>query len=331
MINWWRNRGLLLVALMAAVGVVRGQEPVRLTDARFEPQEVVLGDHFDLVMEVEAAEGCAVAFPDLSAGFAEGEIELIKDGEVDTISRGEGLLGLRKRYTLIGFEANRYAIDSLGVLYATSPERIDTLLSRVALEVNIAMIPTDSTQTTIYPIKPPMKVSLRVGEVAGYVGAILLGVVLLFLLIRYIAALVGRRSKRVVVTPAEPPHVVAIRRLEQLHNQKLWQNGRLKEYYTALTDILREYLDGRYGVDAPEMTSEEILSALKRVGVSAKHYADLQRLLGESDLVKFAKYLPEQEYHEEAYYKVYYFVEESKVVPTEEESVTYCEQKDENQ
>jgi hypothetical protein len=157
------------------------------------------------------------------------------------------------------------------------------------------------------------------------------GVLLLLLIIWIIIRLIKHKPVFRKEKPAEPPHVRAIRELNELQHQKLWQNGRHKEYYTRLTDILREYLDGRYGVDAPEMTSEEILAALKRVGVSAKHFADLQRLLGESDLVKFAKYLPEQEYHEEAYYKVYYFVEESKVVPTEGESVTNGEQKDENQ
>lgn len=320
--------GAALLLMTTSMGLVWASEsPARLTSARFEPLEVLLGEHFDLVMEVEVPEGGAVVFPDLSAGLAEGEIELLSEGEVDTLSHKEGRYALRKRYRLIGFEPSRYQLDSLGVLYASPEGGVDTLFAAMPLAVEVAMIPVDTTQTTIYDIKPPMKVPLYAGEVAGYLGLTLLALVVLAGMVVLILRL-SRGGKATKETkPSEPPHVVAIRRLEQLHSQKLWQNDRLKEYYTILTDILREYIEGRYGVSALEMTSDEILAALKGVGIGAKHYADLARLLGESDLVKFAKYVPEREYHEESYYKVYYFVEESKELPAEELSNKSEEQK----
>ena len=115
----------------------------------------------------------------------------------------------------------------------------------------------------------------------------------------------------------EPAHIVAIRELEKLSNQKLWQNGKVKEYYSRLTEILREYLDGRYGVGAMEMTSDEIVAAMKAAEVEPKYITKLGELLSESDLVKFAKYIPSEECHEESYNTVYYFVEESKEVAEE--------------
>ncbi|MBO5692496.1 MAG: hypothetical protein J6R74_00970 [Tidjanibacter sp.] len=330
--NWWRNRGLLLVALMAAVGLARGQEPVRITDAHFEPQQVLLGDHFDLVMEVEAQEGFAVAFPDLAEGFAEGRIELLNEGGVDTVFHREGRYGLRKRYKLTSFEPSNYMLDSLGVLSVSPEGKVDTLMQQVGLVASVAMIPIDTTQTTIYDIKRPMKAPIYFGEFSGYLLWTVLALAavagLVYLIVRRLAGrgLGGERAK-----PSEPPHIVAIRRLESLHNQKLWQNGRLKEYYSLLTDILRDYLDGRFGVSAMEMTSEEIIVALRGLDIMPKQYEALSRLLRESDLVKFAKYVPEQEYHEEAYLAVYYFVEESKQVAVEEMSQTKAEEKNESE
>lgn len=308
-----------LVLLVGSILRVCAEEPVRILDARFEPQEVELGDHFDLVMEVEVKEGSAVAFPDLSEGMADGLLELIAEREIDTITHQGATYGLRKRYTLTSFEPSHYRLDSLGMLYASPEGEVDTLIAAVGLEIGVGMIPVDTTQTTIYGIKAPMKAPLYAEEFTGYLALALLVVAIIISLVHLIRKMGGRSNKEEVVLPVEPPHVVAIRRLERLHSQKLWQNERLKEYYTILTDILREYLDGRYGVDAPEMTSEEIIVALKGVGITPRMYADMERLLRESDLVKFAKYTPEREYHEEAYYKVYYFVEESKELPTESE------------
>lgn len=316
---FYRYIFVVLWVLSGCILRVGAQEPVRIADVRVEPAEVTLGDHFDLVMEVEAQEGCAVAFPDLTKGVAGGLWEYISEQEVDTISRKEGVYGVRKRYRLTSFEPGDYSLDSLGVVYRSAEGGVDTLYALAPLEMSVGMIPIDTTQTTIYGVKPPMKAPLYAEEFTGYLALVVLLIALVASVVRVIYRLSRRDRVERVVVPNEQPHVVAIRRLERLHSQKLWQSELLKEYYTELTDILREYLDNRYGVNAPEMTSDEILSALRRLGIEERHYADLERLLHESDFVKFAKYTPEKEYHEEAYYKVYYFVEESKqVVITDE-------------
>ena len=118
-------------------------------------------------------------------------------------------------------------------------------------------------------------------------------------------------------TPKEAPHIVAIRNLEILSHQKMWQNGKHKAYWSRLSEILREYLDGRYGVGAMEMTTDEIVAALKELELSPKQVKALNDLLAESDLVKFAKHTPDAESNEGAYYTIYYFVEETKEQPAE--------------
>ena len=107
--------------------------------------------------------------------------------------------------------------------------------------------------------------------------------------------------------------MVAIRALEALHNQKLWQNNRHKQYYSGLTDILRTYIAARYGIGAMEMTSDEIIGELRNFDLPAKSALDLQTVLRDADLVKFAKATPDGEQNEADSLKTYYFVEETKI------------------
>ena len=113
---------------------------------------------------------------------------------------------------------------------------------------------------------------------------------------------------------------MAIAALEQLHDQKLWQNNRHKLYYSALSDILRTYLAGAFGVGAMEMTTDEIVEAIRDIDLPQKSAMDLVAVLRDADLVKFAKAMPEADENEAAYNKAYYFVEETK--PVEESADT---------
>lgn len=285
----------------------------RVVEAKFAPDSVLIGDHFDLILEVEVAEDSRVAFPTIGADFAEGRIELLKEGKLDTLSVKDGRYHLRKSYRLTSFEPATYHIDSLALLCG-SLRGLDTLLAPEALVLDVTMMPVDTAQKTIYDIKQPLPMPLKVAEFAGYAGmgvviaAIVAGLALL------IISVVRKRKDPESSKPKEPAHVIAIRSLETLSNQKLWQNGKIKEYYSRLTEIFREYLDGRYGVAAMEMTTDEIVGAMREIGLTKKQIASLGELLMESDLVKFAKHTPAVEYHEEAYTTVYYFVEESKEV-----------------
>ncbi|MBL7780710.1 MAG: hypothetical protein JNM22_05790 [Saprospiraceae bacterium] len=97
-----------------------------------------------------------------------------------------------------------------------------------------------------------------------------------------------------------PPHDYAQRRLQALEKRQLWQQGQLKSYYAELTHIVREYLEKRYQVPALESVSDEIVRQLHATEFPASLLADLQRLLTEADLAKFAQSAPPDSYHAEA-------------------------------
>ena len=186
----------------------------------------------------------------------------------------------------------------------------------------------DSTSQSIYDLKAQKNLPFRFREVSGYVkwGVFFLLMLLAagYALKRYLASRGKGFGDLFKPAPPLPPHVVAIQALEALHNQKLWQNNRHKQYYSGLTDILRTYIAARWGFGAMEMTSDEIIETMRPEELPDKARMDLTAILRDADLVKFAKATPEAEQNEADYLKAYYFVEETKPVeeeaPAEEES-----------
>lgn len=311
---------VLILALQGFCGALQAQEAPRVT-ARVEPDSILIGDRFDLVIEVEKDLVQTVLFPEYES--KEGPIELVKEYPLDTLERDGRHLKLRKRYTLAAFQEGMFNLGRPAVFYADK-NVVDTLWARDSLYLKIATFEIDSTSQSIYDLKPQMTLPFRFSEVSGYAKWGLLALVLLaaaFYALRRILARYGKGIGDIFKpAPPLPPHMAAIKALEELHNQKLWQNNKHKLYYSMLTDILRTYIEARFGVNAMEKTSDEIIAAMRSTELPDKASMDLTAVLRNADLVKFAKAVPETEQNEADYLKVYYFVEETKPAEASPES-----------
>lgn len=307
------KRALILGLLLAAAAAQAQQRPA--VTARVEPDSILIGDRFDYVIEVEKDLVQVVEFPVFEPQAGNRFFELVEELPVDTLRRDGRRLKLGKRYRLAAFQEGRHDLGPAQVLYADK-NIVDTLRTEEHLVLEVATFEIDSTSQSIYDLKEQRTLPFRFGEIGGYAAWSLLGLLLLA------AALVGllrwlrRRGATLgglfAPAPPLPPHVEAIRALEELHHRKLWQNNRHKQYYSGLTDILRTYIARRWEVGAMEMTSDQILGALRTFDLPDKARMDLTTLLREGDLVKFAKATPGAEENENAYLKAYYFVEETK-------------------
>lgn len=313
---------MCISALLVAVAAFGATDAPTIT-SRIEPDSIMIGDRFTYIIEVEKDTAQEVAFPEFEAD-EKGGIELVVSHPVDTLSREGRRLRLRKRYTMAAFEEGRIAMGGAKVLYADK-NIIDTLTSNDESILNVATFKIDSTSHAIFDIKPQKTMKFKLREISDYMlWGLLVAVILagaIYGLVRWLHS--RGKSIKSLFTPAppEPAHIVAIRALEELHNRKLWQNNLHKEYYSGLSDILRTYLSGRFGVGAMEMTTDEIMEAVRDVEMPTKCSVDLMSVLRDADLAKFAKFEPDAEQNESAYSKAYYFVEETKPVEqtTEEE------------
>ena len=307
---------MLLTAGAVALTAAQSKQPV--VTARIEPDSIGIGDRFDLIIEVEKDLVQVVEFPVFEP---ESEyFEIYEDAPADTLEHEGRRLRLRKRYRLAAFEEGRFNLGQAQVLYADK-NIVDTLWTKGdSLLLTVGTFQIDSTSQSIFDLKPQKTLPFRFGEISGY---LLWGLLVLLLLgagAWYLLRWLDRRGKHLGdlfrPAPPQPAHVVAIKALERLHHQKLWQNSKYKEYYSELTDILRTYISGRWGIGAMEMTTDEIVAAMRDIELPDKAAMDLVTILRDGDLVKFAKDTPDAEQNENDYLKSYYFVEETK--PAEE-------------
>jgi hypothetical protein len=178
----------------------------------------------------------------------------------------------------------------------------DTTAWRVATSPLMLTVHTlaVSASDSLRALKEPLSIPYTLGEI--------------LLALAVLAAVIGggfyayRRWKRrpvpapapVAAGPSKQPHQIALEELGAVRAKRLWQQGRIKEYHTEVTEVLRRYFEGRFGVKALEETTEEILGGLKQTGLRADVLEGVGGILHRADLVKFATYQPEPEEHEES-------------------------------
>lgn len=303
--------------LLAVGAATASAQDVPRVTAAFSRDSIMIGDQVWLTVRVEKDLMQVVDFPALSGAFGGegaggGEVEVLSESATDTLSEDGRRQTLGKQYLLTVWREGTYNLGRFPALYLDK-NRVDTLLAADSLRIAVATFDIDLEKDKPVGVK---KIPWLFGEWSGW---LLLGLAGLAVVAAAGWLIVRFRKKIPFLAPREilPPHVEAIRKLEALRHQKLPQNGHLKQYYSGLTDILREYISARWRLGAMEMTSAEIIDALTAAHddgqIDPKRWADLRALLRTADMVKFAKHQPATDEAEADWYRAYYFVEETKL------------------
>jgi hypothetical protein len=279
---------LLLGIALASGGVVAADEPTApvAVHARVDPDHPTIGQRFRYVMEVAAQPGVEVVVTQPADRI--GDFEIVDFG-VDPPVQRDGRTVVSRWWRLVGWSPGEHTIESPAVHYRLpGEEQHDAALD--TQHVTVASVLGDASESTdIRDIAGPEAVprDLRPWYVAG--GA-LAALILLVLGWRWMDR---RRQHAGKAAPPRPAHEVAAEALRALRARRLPEGGAFKEFYSALSDIVRRYLEDRFHVRAPEMTTEEFLAATARgAALEPSHRALLGTFLGESDLVKFARFVP---------------------------------------
>lgn len=199
--------------------------------------------------------------------------------------------------TLIAFDADTLTLPPLAIRLRGGGKALTN-----PLQVVILPTPSPDDLVDMAPIEDIRHEPTRWTDYWPWaVGA--LGILLLLGLLFWQAARLGRKKKAAVSRSIEiPPHTLALRRLEALTDKRLWQQGRVKDYYAELTHILRQFLEQRYHIPALESTSDILLDRLSHTAFfSENQLFALRELLTQADLAKFAKSEPPTAYHHQAW------------------------------
>ena len=282
-----RKAGYLALLMMVFFsGFLLGQEVT--VSARLDSSRALMGDQLTLHLRVEKSSGASVSFPNF-ADTLSGKIEIIRKSVISTTTGPDGKLVLNQDLLITVFDTGLIEIPPQSFAIQNGPLK-DTLHTQ-PIALQIRSLPVD---TTIRDIKANLRMPVNAQEVFPYFLAFI-ALALLIIAIIFIVRKISRKdAKTIEIVPSEPAEVIALRQLEQLRVEKPWIQKPVKTYYISLTDILRHYIERRYGIMALEQTTDEILMDLKKSGSKANNLEKLASILKLADLVKFAKLIPDE-------------------------------------
>lgn len=284
-------------------------------NSELDSASIQIGEQTRLRLTVAQPTNLEVSIPILSDTITRG-IEIVEVLKADTISLGNDRIEVNYDYLITSFDSGFYFIPTYA--YAAAG---DTLYTQ-PLGLSVTTVSVNPTTDDIKDIKPIMSAPFYWSELFTWVGYGMLALLLLGVIVLLLMKFVFKKKVPFISEtpePVIPPHIVALTRLEEIKAEKVWQSGNSKAFYTELTDVLRVYLDGRFGINAMEMTSDEILALVKKEPGLNEVRAALKDLLTLADLVKFAKMIPLENENEASLLIAFDVVEKTK--PIEEIAV----------
>lgn len=218
---------------------------------------------------------------------------------------------LRQRVTVTVFDTGRIALGAI-VRYRVPGDTTTYTAASNSIDMRITTVELDTTQS-FRDIKDVMDVSLTIWDYLMYAGIVLLAVLLLWFGRRwYRSRRVEEQTEEAPAVPELPAAVLALRDLETLRSQRLWQEGRHKTYQSRLTDILRNYIERRFEVPAMEHPTSEIMPDVAMLGLPTVIVDRLENVLQTADRTKFARYTPTSDEHESSMRFAVEFVESTR-------------------
>ena len=277
---------IFALLLIAATG---NAQQLKAT-ARLDSTNILLGDQIKLFLEIDYPKNAIVEFPQIPDSLSS-FIEVLGKSKIDTVDLDDRALQKQIRsYTITSFDSGSYLIEPQWFKINING-KIDSVPTN-GVRLNVFTMVIDTTRG-LTDIKMPYAAPITLKEVTPYI----LGIILIAAIIFLVLYSIKRKKKNkpffsLPVKPKEPPHIIALRELDRIKNEKIWQKEKTKQYYSEVTDVLRNYIEERFEIRAMEQTTDEILDSFRyrKNLLGEKSFTNLSQILSLADLVKFAKY-----------------------------------------
>ncbi len=259
-----------------------------------EPKEILIGAPARMIIEVEVPAKGFTIWPDVEEA-TDNNIEVLRFGAPDTITRDEHMLTLRQIHSITAWRDDFIPIPPLQFSHIANDDTIVFETKAQLLQVKGIEVDMNSQYKDI---KPLFNIPYTFKELYPYVLILLAFVFIIFLLIRYLKRPKIKEDRPAIPEkPSVPAHIAAISGLETLKRKHLWQKGEVKLYHSELTDILRKYISRRFYIDAIEMTTSEVMQVLPQKLSNDQALSLLRSIFEMADLVKFARFKPLPDEH----------------------------------
>lgn len=257
---------------------------------KLDTNAIMIGDQIGMELGIKLPIGFTTIWPSINDTIT-GNIEVISKNGIDTIFDNEQMI-LSQQLTITSFDSGYFEVPGFSFLFGKEGDSL-AYSSESSSHYLQVFTPEVDTSQAFKIIKAPYAEPYTFMEIFPWIlGGLLIIAIIVFGIWFFMRM---RKNKPIFASkpkPLRPPQEVALEKLESLRLAKVWQQGKLKSYHSQLTDIAREYLHRRFNFDAPEMTSEEIITELKNHKVNSEVLSKLNAAFTLSDLVKFAKAQP---------------------------------------
>lgn len=294
-------------------------------NATVQPSEILIGEQALINLQVIAPKDREILFPVYKDTIVDG-LEVLSMGNLDTVIT-DNIRTINMKYLVTSFDSTLYYIPSMPVsdgvdtiesnsfgLKVTAPELKDSTLAYLEKLNSGQTDSIDFEQLQLNDIKPIQKAPFSWKDLLDLLWIPAIIILLLAILGTIIYLIIKKNRKGYFFTPPPvlPAHVRAMKSLDEIKAAKIWQQDRYKEFYTQLTDVLRRYINERFGVNSLEMTSGEILAIIRTKAEEDSVYNNLKQILTVADLVKFAKYKPYIDENDLSLMNSYFFINQTK-------------------
>jgi hypothetical protein len=297
---------LFLWCSAVLAGEIAADRAVTLT-ADTDKTSVSIGDKVRYRIKVRTDKDMKIKFPDFGENLAEFAIR-------DFGSSKGGFFGsktLMQWYELDIYETGKFTIPPAVIKYRRSDKEQwnEAVSDSIEIEV-LSLLDNNGEKGDIRDIKGPVSLLNLT-----YVYIILAMIAVTIVMSLIIILLKKRRKSEKTLTPSRPAHEIAYEALKELLNRNYLKAGKVQEYYFEMSNIVRHYIENRFHLKAPEMTTEEFLLTLNNSEVLNPAQKGIMReFLSHCDMVKFAKYLPDDKEIESSYDSAKKFVDQTKEV-----------------
>ncbi|MBK7108335.1 MAG: hypothetical protein IPH61_04030 [Bacteroidetes bacterium] len=275
---------IIFIIFLFCISALHAQE-VKVS-ASVDSSNYLIGDYIRYDLHIQSPVTNTFNWPLIDS--IGGELETISVSGVDTLLQN-GAYALHQQIVFAAYDSGMFTIHPVYVEYKKQGDTTQYIAVSDSIQLLIQTIPVDTT-LAIKPIKENISVTVPDYTLYFIIGGILLLALIVYLIYRYI-------KKRKLTPKSEKPTLITLynytmQKLQELENKKLWQQDAYKNYYSELTDILREYLDIRFDLQTMESTTDEIMEQAVQAGISAELLNQLKFILTTGDLAKFAKSQP---------------------------------------
>lgn len=255
-------------------------------EVKTDSTEYLIGDFINLLIKAEYSNEFILQEPLYKENLKKFEIINENQFKSDTL---QNKIIYSKEFTLAYYDSAKVYIPSFSFVLVDKKDTSKIFFSSDSIALKIHSLQV-KTQEDIKDIKAPIKIPLNILEIILW---ILLGLLVLTILYFIFKKILKRENikpeKPEIIIPS---HIVALTKLEELEKEKLWQNGKVKEYHSRITEIIREYFEKRFSFPALELTSSEQIQLLTRIREAEKIIKTTEEFFTNADLVKFAKFNP---------------------------------------